>query len=138
MEVMVVLTIMGVLISISMPSFRRTLEQAKADIAGANLQAIWAAQRVYWLEQRVYAPDVATLVGGGLLDPSLQTTSGGTSATPSYTYTITTPSDESSFTATATRAANSSWTGSFSIDQTGTLTGSLQASGETALVPGLQ
>ncbi|MCR4412672.1 MAG: prepilin-type N-terminal cleavage/methylation domain-containing protein, partial [Thermoguttaceae bacterium] len=71
-EVLAVLAIVGVLISMSAPSFRRSLEHSRADIAGANLRAIWAAQRIYWLEHREYADDLVDLEEAGLLDPTIR------------------------------------------------------------------
>jgi prepilin-type N-terminal cleavage/methylation domain-containing protein len=140
LEVMVVITMMGVVISLSAPSFQRSLEQSKADIATANLQAIWAAQRMYWLNQRSFAPDVATLVTAGMLDPSLLPPASvdPNSTSPYFTYTISAPSDLSSFTATATRNQNAGWSGSFSIDQTGSLSGSLTSGGQNPIVPTVQ
>ena len=61
-EMMVAIMVVGVLISMGVPRFSQSLEQARANVAGANLQAIWSAQRLYWLENRTYAPDLPTLL----------------------------------------------------------------------------
>ena len=53
-EMTVVLTIMGVLTSLALPRFSRSLESARADVAGANLRAIWTAERIYWLDNPMY------------------------------------------------------------------------------------
>jgi prepilin-type N-terminal cleavage/methylation domain-containing protein len=139
-EALVVLTIMGVLMSMSAPSFYRALEQTKVDIAGANLQAIWSAERLYWLNQHVYAPDLQTLVSAGLLDPSLLPPNpvDSSSMTPAYFYTISASSDLSSFSATAQRNPNASWSGTLAIDQTGTFSGSLHAAGQSPITPTFQ
>src|SRR5262245_45728216 len=79
-EIMAVVTITGVLISFAAPSFRRAVEQSRADIAGANLRAIWTAQRLYWLEYHKYTENLDELVSLELLDPSL------VSATSVYVY----------------------------------------------------
>jgi len=42
----VVLIIMGIFITLAMPRFSRSLESARADVAGANLRAIWTAERI--------------------------------------------------------------------------------------------
>jgi prepilin-type N-terminal cleavage/methylation domain-containing protein len=133
LEVMVVLTLMGVLFSLSAPSFRRAIEQAKADIAGANLRAIWAAQRLYWLDNRTYAPDLATLGNAGLLDPTLVAPASGAA----YTYAIDS-AGASTFGASAARTGDAGWTGTLSIDQTGAVTGSVQGEGQAAISPGYQ
>jgi prepilin-type N-terminal cleavage/methylation domain-containing protein len=70
-EVVVVLTIMGVLLTISAPSFHRALEESRADAATAALRSIWSAERLYWLEYRTYTSDMTALAGLGLVDPSL-------------------------------------------------------------------
>ncbi len=49
MEMMLVLTIMGVLIAMCAPTYQQAMEQARADVAAANLRAIWSAERLYWL-----------------------------------------------------------------------------------------
>jgi type IV pilus assembly protein PilE len=131
MEVVLVLTVMGILISMAAPSFRRSMEQSRADIAGANLRAIWGAERLYWLENRTYTNDLSELESLGLLDPTI------VAASTRYVYAI--PSaDASTFTATATRTGSTRWTGQFSIDEDGVLSGVIQASGQPNIVPGFQ
>jgi prepilin-type N-terminal cleavage/methylation domain-containing protein len=135
-EMIVSLLVLGVLLSMGIPRFQQSLEQARANVAGANLQAIWSAQRLYWLENRTYAPDLTTLLTANpsspLIDSSL------TTVTAPYAYTVTDASD-SGFTATATRTGSSGWSGSFTIIATGTLSGSLQQTGQsTTIVPGFQ
>jgi prepilin-type N-terminal cleavage/methylation domain-containing protein len=120
-EAIVVLAIMGVLATFGIPRFHLALEQSRANVAGAGLRSIWSAQRLYWLDNRTYASDLPTLQATNLIDPSLATT------TAPYTYQMTTASDGSSFTATATRSGTTSWTGTFSIDSSGNLTGQVQS-----------
>ena len=70
-EVMVVLTILGILIAMAVPRYTRAIEQSRADIAAANLRAIWSAERLYWLENRVYTADLNRLQTLGLLDSAV-------------------------------------------------------------------
>ena len=128
-EVVVVLAIISVFIAMSVPSFRRTTEQAHTDIAAANLRALWSAQRFYWLDNRQYAVNLSDLQS--LLDPSI------TAASTPYVYTINVV-DSNTFTATATRTGSTVWVGKISIDQTGAMTGSIQSGGQTPIVPGFQ
>src|SRR5438445_7762033 len=79
-EVMVVLTIVGILTALCVPSYRRALEQSRADIAAANLRAVWSAERVYWLEHHHYTASFAELAP--LLDPSIAT------STTTYVYSL--------------------------------------------------
>jgi prepilin-type N-terminal cleavage/methylation domain-containing protein len=129
LEVMIVLTVMCIFISMSAPSFRRSMEHSRADIAGANLRAVWAAQRVYWLEYRTYAGDLSALESIGLLDPTV------VSATQPYVYQIQS-ADASSFTAKATRSGSAKWSGYFEIDEEGEMSGDIDASGEPSITPG--
>ena len=131
-EMLVALIVTGVLLSMGVPKFQQSLEQSRADVAGANLRSIWAAQRLYWLENRTYAPDLPTLLAANLIDPSLST------ATAPYAYSIANASD-SWFTATATRSGSTNWSGSFTIAADGTFSGSVQQSGQgVTIVPGFQ
>jgi prepilin-type N-terminal cleavage/methylation domain-containing protein len=135
MEVTLVMTLMGVILSLTMPTFQRTLEQSKADLAVADLRAIWAAQRLYWLDNHNatsntgYASNLASLQALDLLDSSIF------SPTNPYTFQVVS-ADSSTFTVTATRTGSSVWSGSFTIDQTGNVTGTLtSADGDPAIVP---
>lgn len=129
-EVVTVLVVIGVLISMSAPTFTRTIEQAQADIAGANLQAIWSAQRFHWLENREYANDLQDLVETDLLDPSILT------GTRRYRYRIR-HADKDSFEAEAQRRNSSRWSGEYTLIETGEITGMIQASGEPFIQPSL-
>jgi prepilin-type N-terminal cleavage/methylation domain-containing protein len=138
-EMMVAIMVVGVLISMGVPRFSQSLEQARANVAGANLQAIWSAQRLYWLENRTYATDLATLQSlttpnfSPLIDPSLVT-----AVTP-YSYVVTSLDDGNTFTATATRANSSGWSGSWTIDQNGNTSGAILKGGQaTPIVLGFQ
>ena len=129
-EVVTVLVVIGVLISMSAPTFTRTIEQAQADIAGANLQAIWSAQRFYWLENRDYANDLQDLVDMDLLDPSI------VAGSRRYRYRVR-DADKDSFQAEAERINSSRWSGEYTLIETGEITGMIQASGEPFIRPSL-
>ncbi|MHC4179933.1 MAG: type IV pilin protein [Planctomycetota bacterium] len=131
MEVMLVLVVIGILISMSAPTFHRSIEQSWADIAGANLRAIWSAERIYWLEYRTYTGDLSELESLGLLDPTI------IAGTARYAYAIS-AADDSSFTATATRTGSVRWTGQLTIDESGVSGGAIQAAGQPDVVPGFQ
>ena len=128
MEVMVVIVLMGILAAITVPTFQRAVEQSKADIAVANLRAIWSAERFYWLDNRSYAGELSQLSALDLIDSAL------TSASNPYSYSIATSPDGSTFEATATRSGGA-WQGWFQIDQTGTISGQLNSGGELPINP---
>ncbi len=134
-EMSVVLIIMGIFVTLAMPRFSRSLESARADVAGANLRAIWTAERAYWLDNRTYTSSLDVLVSLNLLDPTI------TSIT-SYTYLVT-EADASTFTVTAQRAPNASWSGTLTItqgisSQDGNVTGALTSLGQQNIVVGFQ
>ena len=131
MEIMIVLTVMSVLIAMAAPSFQRALEQSRADVAGANLRALWSAERLYWLENHAYTSDLNQLQSLGLLDPTVVT------ANTVYVYAVTT-ADDNSFTATATRVGSTVWSGNYSVDQTGATTGTIEADGKPSIQAGYQ
>ncbi len=128
---MVVVTIIGILVAWCVPSYRRAVEQAKADIAGANLRAIWSAQRLFWLENQTYATDLAQLQSLGLLDPTIVLSTTG------YEYSITSAS-ANSFQAVASRIGAGGWSGEFDIDETGLISGEVCCPGQTDIAPGFQ
>lgn len=122
-ELMIVLTIVAVLAAMSIPTFSRAIEQSRADIAAANLRAIWSAERLYWLEYHDYttASHLPTLRDLGLLDAAVASSSG----CAGYTYSV---SDSLPFEATATSQQGSI---TITIDENGELnftgiTGGLQ------------
>ncbi|HTQ39104.1 MAG TPA: type IV pilin protein [Pirellulales bacterium] len=119
LELIIVMSILGILMSLGIPSFQLAIEQSRAQVASANLEAIWSAQRLYWLENRTYSTNLATLQSAGMLDASL-------SNQTFFTYEIVS-ADANTFVATATRNSNVKWNGTFTIDQTGTLSGVLSA-----------
>lgn len=129
-EVIVCVVMMAILVSVSIPIFQRALEQARADIAAANLRAVWSAQRLYWLENHTYCSDLTDLQGLGLIDPSLA------SASSAYVYQVQGAS-ATGFTATATRSS-SYWSGVLTIDQAGDFSGVVVAPGQPTIVPGFQ
>lgn len=130
-ELLVAVTLIGILSAIAMPSFRRAVDQSRADIAGANLRAIWSAERCYWLEYRTYTSDLTQLQTMGLLDPTIVT------AANYYVYSVAS-ADNDSFVAVATRTGSAHWSGQFVIDETGVISGSIGSYGEASIAPAFQ
>ena len=126
-EIMVTMTILSILIGISAPRVMRAVEQSHADLAGAALRSVNSAQRFYWLENRVYADTIQLLVDDGLLDNDF------VSSIPRYEFAIAS-ADAAGFQATATRrnfdefgsaVYDGAWQGAFTIDETGTISGTV-------------
>ena len=135
MEVLIVLVIMGVLISIPVPTFMRSVEQSKLDVAAGHLRAIWAAERFFHLENGRYGSlaELAPGTGGDddLIEPTL--VSGATF----YAYSITVAADGQSFVASAVHPDHPRCVGSLSIDESGTLSCEVTYNGET-MTPSLE
>ncbi len=120
LEVILVMTIMGVLIALPVPRFQQALEQSKLDVAASHLRAIWAAERFYHLQHGRYGTLEELRPGTGdendLIEISL------VSGTTYYAYTLSLSADSQSFVATATHPNNMIYTGIVTMDQTGQLT----------------
>ncbi|NND96643.1 MAG: prepilin-type N-terminal cleavage/methylation domain-containing protein [Pirellulaceae bacterium] len=138
-EVVVTMTILAILVSFTAPSVVQTMEQSHADMAGAGLRMVNTAQRFYWLENRTYAPNMQTLIDAGLIDSDLNLTA------PRYEFVIAS-GNAAGFQAEARRRQinelnqpvyNGAWQGTFTIDETGTISGTVTGSpsGITGVTP---
>jgi prepilin-type N-terminal cleavage/methylation domain-containing protein len=126
-ELMVVTTLIGVMAAMSVPSFQRACEQSRADIAAANLRAIWSAERLFWLENHTYTPNLSPqtppslpgLVDLGLIDPQVVVSTYSDGSCKPYSYSVP-AAGTATFTATATRKDKyGNQLGYFTIDQDG-------------------
>jgi type IV pilus assembly protein PilA len=84
-EVMLVLTIIGIVATIAVPSFLQSKVTAREGTAVTTLRAVITANMTYSLTKGygTYAPDLATLEAVQLIDPAL-----GTGIKGGYTFTI--------------------------------------------------
>jgi len=121
---MVAVAIIGIVVAIGVPSFQRALERSRADIACANLRSIWAAERLFWLENQCYSGDLSSLQNASafpdkvsLLDPNFN------ASDAAYTYTLGTTT--TGFQATATPAPTNMCIGQFTIDESGGVAGAV-------------
>jgi type IV pilus assembly protein PilE len=128
-EVAIVIVIIGILLSLVVPAFNRVGEQNRVDSASQYLRSLWAAERVYWLENKTFTNSMAALDALNLIDPKILAGSDG-----HFTYVIT-AADATTFTITATRADSDVWTGTLTINQDGTVAGALTGSGGSTLSP---
>jgi prepilin-type N-terminal cleavage/methylation domain-containing protein len=137
-ETMIVVTIIGILASMGVPRFEQAIEQSRANIAAANLRAIWTGQRAYWLQNNTFSPDLATLRSANLLDPGIVDDNGGSTTTDgsAYVYQIS-QSAASTFQATARRVNAPGSQGTLTIDQNGDGSGTIQMtfSGGVTITP---
>ena len=121
------MTILAIIVTFTAPSVLQALEQSHADMAGASLRMINTAQRFYWLENRTYAINLQTLIDAGLLDANIDANA------PRYEFSIAS-ADANGFQANAARRIfndlgtpvyNGAWQGTFTIDETGTIAGTV-------------
>ena len=120
-ELIVVVIIIGILLSIGIPQYRKALERSRGAEAYAGLGHIQEAEKVYYASNEAYYPCAAaecTDAEERVLDISLPQ-SGWSFAidTP-----VVVPPNPPTFTATATRRAGPCQTQTMSVDQSGTLT----------------
>ena len=121
-EACIAMTIICLLVTLAMPTFRLAVEQARADNACANLKTVWSAQRVYWLEYHTYTNTLGTLQGLDLLDNAVA----GSSSNPSAVYVYQVNSaDGTSFQVRALRNGSGTWNGQLQIDQDGGVSGTV-------------
>ncbi len=127
-ELAVVVVLIGVTAAFAIPSYRRAIEQSRVDIAGANLRAIWAAERVYWLENQTYTSDLGQLQGLGLLDKKLPTGEPADSTQywdTYFWYSVLPSADASTLTANANASTYTNRTCTLQIDNAGKLSGNV-------------
>jgi len=131
-ELCIAMVIICLLVTLAAPTFRRAIEQARADVASANLRTIWSAQRVYWLENRRFASSLSDLRALDLVDVAIADSVNNPKAV--YVYCISS-ADASAFTGGALRNASSVWAGQIQIDQQGTLSGTIVSTRGDVVTP---
>jgi prepilin-type N-terminal cleavage/methylation domain-containing protein len=131
-ELCISMTIICLMAVLAVPIFRTAVEQARADMAAANLKSVWSAQRVYWLDHRCFAGSLADLRALDLIDPAVADSVSLPKAP--YIYTIST-ADASTFTAGALRNASGVWSGQVRINQDGQITGTVINQHGDVIVP---
>ena len=115
------------MIGMALPQFMRAVEKAKADVAIANLRAVWAAEQFYWVEYRSFTSDFDALNTYKLVPPDVMPAQQLATPPPPYVYSVADYS-ATGFTIKAQRSVGSVLTDYFQIDQTGTVTGSITLS----------
>src|SRR4051812_529735 len=122
-ELGVAVLIIGILLTLTVPGFARVREQNRVDAATQFLRSIWAAERVYWLENRTFTDSLVTLNSMNLIDPKIAGGSDGT-----FAYQITSATD-AALTVKATRNGSAVWSGTLTITETGEVTGFVASGG---------
>jgi prepilin-type N-terminal cleavage/methylation domain-containing protein len=60
-ELLIVVVIIGILATLALPMFIKSVEKARAGEAVTNLNLIKAAQKIYFLENREFSEDIESL-----------------------------------------------------------------------------
>ncbi len=116
MELMLVVMVIAILVSISIPSYINTTERARAREAISTLESMRAAELAYASERRQYSAltigNAASWQAVGLEDPNANTRG-------SWDYWLTPNGTGSTFTATARRRAGPYSLGTITVNDTG-------------------
>lgn len=139
---MVVALLIGIFAAMAIPSYRSSVEQARTDMAAANLRTLWAAQRFFYLNERYYTSDTDDLIAYGVFKSSEITSAsvGGPFLMyndPSFTYQIVLQPN-GDFQATATRSAGTAFSGVLTIDAAGVVTGAVTDTAGRVVEPGFR
>ncbi|RKY22130.1 MAG: prepilin-type cleavage/methylation domain-containing protein [Planctomycetota bacterium] len=118
-EILMVVTIMGTILTAGVPRLGRAFEGGRADLAAGTLRGLWNAERMYWLEHRFYTADIDELIGHKFIDADVK------SASDPFTYSLLL-ADEESFSCQAVRNGSGLWSGALSLDESGVITGQIE------------
>lgn len=112
-ELMVTVAIVAILLGIAVPSYSLYMKRSRRGEAESALMDIAQREQTYLLDQRAYAPDLATL-----------NTSVSSDVTSYYTVAIATGATPPTFTVTVTPIAGTAQAGDYTltIDNTGAKT----------------
>ena len=72
MELLIVIIILAILISLSIPTYQKTIERAKDKEAIANLLLIQAAEKIYKLETNKFYPESGSVTVIGTINDELR------------------------------------------------------------------
>lgn len=141
-ELMIVALLVGIFAAMAIPSYRSSVEQARTDMAAANLRTLWAAQRFFYLNERYYTSETEDLIAYGIFKHSeiSSASAGGPFLMyndPSFLYRIVLqPNGE--FQATATRSAGTTFHGVLTIDAAGVVSGEVTDTRGRVVRPGFR
>lgn len=127
-ELVISVTIIGIIAAYGLPRFQKSMEQSRVDMATANMETIWTAQRLFMAQQNKFTgnmDDLAPFLDQGFILAS-------SNPANAFVYIASAPT-ETTFEITAIRQKynemnnptqkNNNWSGTITLDSSGTLTG---------------
>ena len=136
LELAIVVIILGILVSYGVPRFQRAIEESKVDLAVANLESIWTAQRLYKAQDQNSEFAIQLSALNNFLDSSFMTSA--TDSNAKFIYSTSTGTTAGEFWAKATRQNSTYWSGYIVIDTSGTLSGYIQDTHGNRVLPSKQ
>ncbi|MCB9899554.1 MAG: hypothetical protein H6825_16225 [Planctomycetes bacterium] len=127
-ELLVVVSMLGLLAQAAAPDFRIAFETRRVDEAESVLHSLWNAERMHWLEHGVYTEDLSALVDARLIEPGVLVRTGP------FRYTVR-QADSHGFSAEAVRIGSDRWSGSLEIDESGEVDGLVVGEGGDRVSP---
>ena len=128
LEVLIVVSMAGVLMTQVVPHFMTAVESVRVDYCAAQLDGVALGQRMYRLETGTFATSLAELSAAGLIrvDALADETS--------FQYTIESASTDS-YCCRGNRVGSNTWEGSFTVDQGGAISVAVSDTGGQVLAP---
>ena len=115
-ELVVSIAVSASLALVAVPQYMVAVEAGRVDRTTSSLRSLWLAQRMYSMENGSFANSLGDLVTTRLAPPSVQHRDG-----PFFFSVVI--ADDDTFVVEARRRPGEAWSGTFVIDQTGTVTG---------------
>lgn len=115
-ELLIVVIIIGILASIGVPQYMKTIEKARGGEAWAGIQQVQSGEKIYYAENGFYLSTAAPMTDTeeGVLDISLPQSKWG--------FKVTTTDKYANYTITATRGDGRAKDTTITMDQAGTKT----------------
>ena len=127
-ELLIVVSLLGLLAQSAVPGFRLAFETRRVDEAESMLQCLWKAERMHWLEHGHFTKDMQDLVAQRLLDRAALVRTGP------FRYVVL-QADSHGFAAEAVRIGSAQWNGSLTINETGVIDGAIAGQGGAHVAP---
>jgi type IV pilus assembly protein PilE len=119
MEVMIAVILMAVVAGLAIPSYRQTVERARANEATTNLNIILMGEKLYKIDNSTYLGGLSCTSTGNPTPCAAINTALNTDITAEFYNVVIGGASAAAFTATASRTGG---TKTYTINQTGTIT----------------